>query len=74
MGGIGDIVQLEKKRSIESIRVCGNLEEVNLKIGGIEEDVVDGFLFQSYSKATDLPLVQPMSNLEVFSLNVQEVL
>ena len=61
--------QMEGKRAKKSTGVCGNLKEVNLNIGDIEEDVVDGFLFQSYSKATDLPLMQSMSNLEVFLLD-----
>ena len=46
----------------------GNLGEVDLDIGDIEEDVVDGFLFQSYNQASDLPT---MLNVEVLPLDLQ---
>jgi len=63
-GENGDMPKMEGKRAKKSTGVCDNLEEVDLNIGYIEEDVVDGFLFQSYGKATDLPPMQPMSNPE----------
>ena len=70
-GENGDMPKMEGKRAKKSTGVCDNLEEVDLNSGYIEEDVVDGFLFQSYGKATDLPPMQPMSNPEVFSLDLR---
>ena len=70
MEGNGDVFhQLKGRRGKESTDVCGNLEDFNN--GNIEEDIVDGFLFQSYSKASDLPPMQPMCNFEVLSLYLQ---
>merc|ERR1712192_378370 len=45
-------------------KVCGSLEKLDLNIGNLDEDIVDGFLFKSYSQASDFPPMQPLFNFE----------
>ena len=66
VNGDGDVFQRAKL----STGVFGKLED--LSIGNMEEDLVDGFLFQSFSEAWDFPLMQPMCNFEVLSLDLQQ--
>ena len=60
MSGKGDVSWSKVKRAKFCTGVCDKLE--NLSIGKV--DVVDGFLFQSFSESIDLP---PMRCFEVFN-------
>ena len=66
MDGNGDVSRWKVKKTKLSTDVCGELE--NLSLG--KEDVVDGFLFLSYSEASDLPPMEPTCYFEVSFLDL----
>ena len=64
----GVVIQSEVKRAKLSTDVWGTLEDLSIGNNNMEEDLVDGFLFQSFSEAWDFSSMQPLCNFEVLSL------
>ena len=64
------VLKLKAKSLKRTSEVCGSLEKLDLNIGNLDEDIVDGFLFKSFSQASDFPPMQPLFNLEVLSLDL----
>ena len=62
------VFQSEVKRAKLSTDVWGKLEDLSIGNNNMEEDLVDGFLFQSFSEAWDFSSMQPLCNFEVLSL------
>ena len=64
----GVVIQSEVKRAKLSTDAWGKLEDPSIGNNNMEEDEVDGFLFQSFSEAWDFSSMQPLCNFEVLSL------